>query len=76
MKNGITFKAMFRNSGFVSDTVRVCIAEKIDAYHISEKPSANGKFISFTVTLPAEADDLVDGLTASLSSIEGFMMMI
>lgn len=76
MENEITFKAMFRNSGFVSDTVRVCISEKIAAYHITEKPSSNGKFISFTVTLPADADDLVDGLTASLSAIEGFMMMI
>lgn len=72
----ITFKAVFRTSDFVSESVRVLLSEKLETFSLSEKTSGGGKFISFTVSAHFECEEKLNALTGSVSSIEGFTLMV
>ena len=42
MKEDITIKAVYRNSSFLSDTIKSLLTEKCKSYGIAEKMSGGG----------------------------------
>lgn len=75
MKEDITIKAVYRNSSFLSDTIKSLLTEKCKSYGIAEKMSGGGKFISYTISVSID-DEEVNSLTQSLSAVDGFLMMV
>ena len=71
----IHMKAIYRNQPYIFDSVQSLVAEKLSNHSISHKMSAEGKFISFSLSFDIESDDELNAFTRALSSIEGFMMM-
>jgi putative lipoic acid-binding regulatory protein len=71
----ITFKAVYKNQPQTIDTIKSCLGEKNISYTLTEKFSANGKFISYTVSSYFENETLLHDVCSMLKSIEGFMMM-
>jgi putative lipoic acid-binding regulatory protein len=72
----ITFKAVYRTEANPKEKVSACLTEKKLSHSLSERPSAKGNFVSFTVTAEFESDDHLDQTCHSLKCVKGFMMMV
>lgn len=72
----ITFKAVFRSSDYLSESVRVLLAEHLEHFSLTEKPSGGGKFISYTISAVFDSEDRLNILTNAVSSVEGFTLMV
>ena len=51
-------------------------APALDAERVTERPSANGKYISISYVLHAESRAQVEALIADLKACEGVMMLL
>ena len=51
-------------------------APSLAAEQISERPSANGNFLSITYTLRAESRAQIEALVAELTACEGVLMLL
>lgn len=71
----ITFKIVFYNEPNLIQTIKSCINETELLYELSDKISANGKFISFTVSAEFPSEEILSDLCTNLKSIEGYKMM-
>jgi putative lipoic acid-binding regulatory protein len=68
-------KAVYRNTPYITESVKTCLAEKCLTYNISDALSGGGKFISFTISANFDSEDYLNDVCTALKSIDGFMMM-
>lgn len=71
----IIFKAVFKNTPFVRESIaQLCAESGLDA-SVTERPSRHSTFISYTVRAVFPSDEVLEALCSRIGELEGFMMM-
>lgn len=71
----ITFKAIYRFSPHLMETLRNALHEHGLSAVVESRPSSGGKFVSYTVTAVFESEERLKAVCGVVAAIEGFMTM-
>jgi putative lipoic acid-binding regulatory protein len=71
----ITFKSVFHNRPFLSDSITTIVSEYNITCSITSSESKKGSFLSITITASFESEEQLQRVCGSISSLEGFVMM-
>lgn len=71
----IVYKAVFRNTPYIHDTIKNVIHEHGINVVVTAKESSGGKFISYTITAVFHSEDDLNASCTKVAMLEGFMSM-
>lgn len=72
----VLFKAVFRNSVGLHDSLNTCLAESTSQFTITQKASSEAKFVSFSISAQFDSSEHLDSVCSMVGTIEGFVMMM
>jgi putative lipoic acid-binding regulatory protein len=72
----ITFKSVFSHHSDLHGIVIAILEEHGVAGNVSQKPSRNKKFISYTITAEFGSESHLSNVCDSLTAIQGFIMLM
>lgn len=71
----VTFKSVFRNGGHTHDSIISIIREYNVEATVENRPSREGKFVSYTVSGVFPSHDVLTTVCSRIASLELYMTM-